>query len=727
MVQIPQGGAIDVPTPTVLTEPSQYRAGLAQEGGIEEGEQLEHAGTDVVQTGGHIADVQEQILTAAGVQNFEKLRAAADARARASTDPKTIVPQMQADLQAAQDQVIGTLHSAAGRLQLQKSLEWSVKSSIAQAQARAQGLATQQFTSYADAYLHAPGGALDQVVNATDPHVRATVIAATNDMLNGGVTAGLIPAEKAEEWSRALPAKVANMMVTKQLDTDPAGLAQLAHNNGIGPDGKKADGFGALNDADWAKVGYEADQRVYELKRQAYEDQAMAEHQQDKAASVARVGVAKQLSTAQAIVESGQSATSALAGLSDARIDAMFPRNPDQATAMKSEVEDLRAISTSLAGIQGATPQQVATLRASLPKPDPSQPATFELRQRVLSSFDAARNKTDAQVKADSASYVLKADPSLAPMMDAAFKDPAKNFAPYATAVLGAQAHIGVAPEDQHVLPQPVAASMAKDIMSDPETAPAKIAQMKTEYGDNWTQVAHDIATVGGLPPAFEAIGQITDAQQGATLAKGLGERGKSGKYVAELLPKDMRTGPLGIDLQIEGNKDIQNFTLSLARSGGSPEYVASLNSAVKTLAYSNVVYNGMPAAAAVKAAVHAFTGNYDFSLPGGPRVPLANAPTVAANARFITNSLAPQAITTPPGVGGVGQPSADAYVAALKGGATWVTVGNGVRMMGPDGRFVKTAKGGFIDIPFAAQLATGAVGKAETDFTTQQSTELGQ
>src|SRR6185437_15503169 len=102
------------------------------------------------------------------------------------------------------------------------------------------------------------------------------------------------------------------------------------------------------------------------------------------------------------------------------------------------------------------------------------------------------------------------------------------------------------------------------------------------------------------------------------------------------------------IDATLESAPAMRQLLASLSRSGGTAAMQSSVLDAAKTLAYANVVYAGKDPASATDAAIAALAGKYDFSLPGGPRVPRDKAAAVAANADLTLRGLDAERLAVP-------------------------------------------------------------------------------
>jgi hypothetical protein len=462
---------------------------------------------------------------------------------------------------------------------------------------------------------------------------------------------------------------------------------------------------------------------VASLTRQIEYSKMLAQHKaevaQGKAAAVARVGLDREMATATAIVGNGQSAETALAGLTDKRIEAAYPadRYPGVADEVKERVNDLRQTSVFLAQIAGKSPEQLRSMITGLPQPDPNDPATYQLRTREQRALTMALDRTSKALAADPAGYVLAHNPADAAMLQGAMKDP-KQFGAYAVTVLGAQRQMGVPEAEQHVLPVQAAKTLAARIMANPETAPALMGSLEKQLGPTWHNVWRDVTQLGKLPAAYQAVGAIGDGRQASLLARALAEPSKKpGETVADLVPDSARKGATSVDQIIKSDPTWTQFQASLMRQPGMTAAARdNILGAARTLAYANMVYGGAPdAETAAAAAVKAFTEGYSFDLPGGPRVPAAHAAAVSANARALLASLGADRVAIPALYGKPGQPAPDEYLDLLKAAPTWVTAPNedALWLVDNGGRIVRDKAGAPLAVPFSAPMPAGATAPA--------------
>ena len=441
--------------------------------------------------------------------------------------------------------------------------------------------------------------------------------------------------------------------------------------------------------------------------------QERGERQQMHAAAKVRVGLDRTLSSATAIIDNGQSATAALANLTDKDIDGAFPQDPDLAAQVKGQVADLKQTSAFLDRLPGMTPPQIAQLAASVPRPDPNDPATYRSRLRTETALTRALHATDKALRTDPAAFVVQSHPDIAQLGAAAEKDPS-HLPAYAAAVLGIQKQMGVPDGAQHLLTAPAAQALAQKVTADPAAAHKTMQDMQAAYGPYWGDVMHDMVTLGKLPPAFQAVADIQDPTQAMYLARALSAGKGEGKDIRQLVPDAATKGTTSVPtiLRTPGSPAMQ-FLGALEGAGASDAMKASLLNAMETLAYGNMIYAGVsnPGDAA-QAAESAFVGHYDSGLLGrGLLVPTDNAPAVQGNLRATLSALNDRSVAIPPIFGQPEQPGPGEYLAAVRAAPTWKMApsGDAAWLYDPEGRLVRLKNGQPVAVSFNAPLMAGA------------------
>lgn len=194
----------------------------------------------------------------------------------------------------------------------------------------------------------------------------------------------------------------------------------------------------------------------------------------------------------------------------------------------------------------------------------------YDDQLKRFGAIQTALTQKAQQISADPAAYVLQNSPKTMQLWQDAQNDPTK-LPLYAASVSALQDQLGVPPSATSVLPVAAAQSMAKQIMADPEKAPATLAQLQSQWGSAWPTVWRDLTTAkGGLPAAYQAVGMLPDQGQAALLARGLAEQGKSGKNLVDLLPPKAKTGTTGIDDMVQSDPSVTSLLHSISVSGGS-------------------------------------------------------------------------------------------------------------------------------------------------------------
>jgi hypothetical protein len=256
----------------------------------------------------------------------------------------------------------------------------------------------------------------------------------------------------------------------------------------------------------------------------------------------------------------------------------------------------------------------------------------------------------------------------------------------YAHDMLGAQDKFGLPPQIRHVLSQSQATDYAARLTNDPANAHGLLGNLAQQWGTAWPQVWSDIAGMGKMSTAYQAIGVIPD-HYSFRLAQGLAdERGEEGdkkglQVWTDRFGATQTTGPEGVITAVRGDQDLAPFVKSMV--GASEPQVNSVLHAVDTLAFSLMAREQMTVGDAVSAAVHAFTDLYEFMPQGGARVPKANYEAVSTAAASTVAGLEKDKVTLPPGIAaGPGTPTAEDYIAAIKFNPVWINGKDGVELI---------------------------------------------
>lgn len=431
-----------------------------------------------------------------------------------------------------------------------------------------------------------------------------------------------------------------------------------------------------------------------------------ADRRASEDSSKMRVSINHSINNIQDMIVSGFTAPDSLFPSRD-QVDEAFANQPELADEAWEKIQDLKNVNSYTAMLQGATPEQVAQIRATL-APDPSKPNTFAVQKRLADSFDTALQNRQKALNADPVAYFQKTDSALSGQFAAALTHP-ELFGSYAQTMLGKENAVGLGPQQYRLLPKSVSEQISQKITSDPAAAPAAMQSLEKQFGTFWPQVWRDISTDGKLPVAFQAVGVLKDQHQATLLARGLSEGGKNGKDIGDLIPKFEKTK---IDDQIDDQTGpLFSLVHSFSSTVGSTEMQVGTLSAAKTLAYSEMVYDGVtdPNTAASKA-IKAFTDQFDFSLPGGPRVPSDKSATVSSSASKLIASLNLNNISIPEKFGSQGWPTKDEYVDLVKSSPHWITSpqADAIFLMDPYGRMVRDTGGQPISVPFSSAGLTG-------------------
>ncbi len=536
-------------------------------------------------------------------------------------------------------------------------------------------------------------GYAQQLANAKSDVERAQIVDAVKGEIGATVQGGWISPLAGEQHFLAFRSRAS--LVSAEQERNAVEASQ---------DPKLARAFAAKVNDPKAFPDLDPQQREtlgYRAELLADRIQMRADRAADEAAARTRIVLGRQYENAVAMVERGIAPPDLP---SERAIAAAFPRNPEAAADFAEKVRDLKAIGGALSILPDATPEQVAKLRAGA-APDPANPSTFARRATISAHLDRALALRDKALGDDPAGYIMTTHPELGQGFSDALKDPAK-LSDYADRTLGLQAQMGLPQEARHILPVSASQSMARDIIAEPEKAPAKLKDLEQHFGALWPQAWRDLTTVqGGLPPAFQAVGAIDDEGQTALLARGLAEQGKSGKTLSDLLPPKAKAGAAGIDTTIEGAGEVRQLLSSLSSSGASAGMQRDVLGAIRTLAYANVVYGGKDPPAATEAAIGAFTGKFEFMPNGGARVPRDKFAAVSANAATLLRGLDESGVAVPDIYGKPGMPKPSEFVDMLRASPHWITApgADALWLLDAYGRLARDKAGKPLAVPFSS------------------------
>lgn len=385
-----------------------------------------------------------------------------------------------------------------------------------------------------------------------------------------------------------------------------------------------------LTAQDVDKLGQTLNYREFTLQQRA-------DREQEKASVNMRVSLSNQMDNATSMIDHGVQFKGNLPN--DGQIDAAYPNQPERALLVKAQRDDLQNVNYYLGVVPMATPQQIMTLREQA-APDPNKPDTYAHQARVSAALDHALDVRNKALAADPASYVISSSPDVQHAWNAAQADPSQ-FSNYAHQVQVSLGTIGLPDGQQSLLPAPIAKSLVQKVEASPEAAPQQMQQMQKQYGQYWPQVWRDLVQRGGMSRDYQSVG-IIDPGNAALLARALAEPSKSaeksgGMTVSQLVSDKDR----GVVLHsISSNQDLQLLKNSLGRSGLSDSQVKAVESSTINLAFAHMAYKGEAAPAAIAAAIKAFTGQYNFSAPGNPRIPSDKYDAVMQNANTMLHGL---------------------------------------------------------------------------------------
>lgn len=316
--------------------------------------------------------------------------------------------------------------------------------------------------------------------------------------------------------------------------------------------------------------------------------------------------------------------------------------------------------------------------------------------------------------RVDPAQYLNNYDPNLRSKFIADLSKP-ENAQAYANATLQRQSNLGLPPERQRVLTNPMAQSTVQSIVSDPEHAGDRIQLLRQQWGGAFDHVWSDLVTHGRLPAGYQLMEAMDDPRDKWMLARGLTEQdtasAKAPPGEAAARKESFWEGYVGTKQYhqvrdvIRSDPTVRKFMVSMFNSKASGSQANSLMGAIDTLAYSKMVFdpsiNGDPTEAA-NAAVKSALGHYEFM--GTARIPTSVFDNVSTNAAAVVRNLNLDNVSVPKGFGGVGEPTADSYVSAqVKANPSWMTTPkeDAIQLIDSAGRAVLDKVGNPITVKF--------------------------
>ena len=351
-------------------------------------------------------------------------------------------------------------------------------------------------------------------------------------------------------------------------------------------------------------------------------------------------------------------------------------------------------------------------LQKSLPSIGQAQ--NFGEQSQLYGKMQQALSAYQKSLNDDPAGTITSSDQHLTDMYNAGTKDPAK-MNDYINAVSARQEALQVPQESRAVLPQSYATFVTKNIMDNPQTAPATMNKLQTQFGDNWPNVYHSLVTQGGLPTYYQSVATLgTDPKterDGTLLARWAGDEDGKGKTDADLVGQENVTAVKKI---INADPNLQNLMTSIYQSGGSKSDVDGLLHSVQSLAFAKQYYD--KDANAAQDALEAFTSKYKFMSQGGARVPADLYDNVSNNAAMTLESLETKAAIPPDYATGIhGALTPQQYFDWVKNSPTWVTSPNeqALRLKDPQDRLVRGKDGKPLEVPFNAATAANPESRA--------------
>jgi hypothetical protein len=407
----------------------------------------------------------------------------------------------------------------------------------------------------------------------------------------------------------------------------------------------------------------------------------------------------------------------------------LFPT--DQANEMLGNLQDAQTIGQQITAVRNMSLSDIVSQRvANQTVLSHSTGVDYEQQRKRAIAFDRAAEVHIKALGEDPAAYVTTNNPEILSAQQAIGTQSAQDSATlrgagqpdavesFAGKLLAEQERLGIPADARHVLTNRQSQATMQQITSNPEQAPAALQEMQQRWGTAWPEVWRDLVTVGKMPAAYQMVGALDNQGDGALLARALGHANKEGvnRDLSELIDKGATgvTKPSqAIRTRIEGSEDIQKYARSMLASGASIAQVNGIVSSIDLLAQAKALYHGEDAGAAADHAIESAIGKYEFMPNGGARIPRANADAITAAARDYVSSLTFNDVQQPSsytaGAPVPGAATGQDWFRVLQASPNWLTVGQAIRLMDQQGRFVKRADGNFIEVPFNAVAPTAA------------------
>jgi hypothetical protein len=368
-----------------------------------------------------------------------------------------------------------------------------------------------------------------------------------------------------------------------------------------------------------------------------------------------------------------------------AEIRHYYPK--EQADGILQELQDAKEGGLVVNGVRTASPADVDKMRAQLVAGlnEPGAP-DYPKRAAIYDAFNRAvdvRSKALMGPQANPVSYLETFDPLI--QQARAAIDP-NNPQPqalqdFATKALSEQARLGVPSEFQRVLSNERAKAMAFDIGKNPANAPAIMQDVAQRYGPAWRNVWSDLITEGKLPAGYQVVGQLADnkdATNAAILARTLGVRKQDDPAFERVVGAKLAGGKSIRDIATETiplDSQVQKYERSLVPSS-SWDQILAIRQAIEHLAEGRAYTLNEEPPVAVKNAIDAVVGHYQFVPNGGGRVPTDRFDDVTYNNQQRLNERTVDNTTIPPRYtsGAPGEPKPQDYIDDLKARAAWIT-----------------------------------------------------
>lgn len=399
-----------------------------------------------------------------------------------------------------------------------------------------------------------------------------------------------------------------------------------------------------------------------------------------------------------------------------------FP--PQKAEAIIAEFQIAQGIGQVMQSARWASPAEIQSLNDDVHGgegyitgkidelfPTDGSVENYRLREQAVNEFDQMMEKRTAALEKDPAAYVQQ-EPMVTAARQRLQADPSiTNWRSYAETVLAVQEHLGLSPEQRHIMTQTEATNIASKITDPAQSAVAFMAQQQKIAGPLWNQYFTDLAGMGGLPTEYQMLALLPEEKDAIILERGLRDMAATPDLTWD---KVLGQAPEGAGLRtteidtavMENDPRLEQYLQSQINSNGegARDMVKEVVSSIQTLAYSYAFYKRMDSVTAARTALDAFLNQFEF-MPGNAVIPKENAPRIYERVDKLMDMLRPEMLELPPGIGDIEQPAGEELLRNVRSTPMWITnqMSDGMYLVNPaTGAPLRWRDGRMVEVPFA-------------------------